>query len=138
MYFASVPQPSVTITGSPGNITFFEGLNLTLVCFIEVHSAVDTTVTVQGNWEVNGTRLQESDDGRISVNNIFMETSSNTFQITAKINKINFDDAGTYGCFASVTQVSNFVIAPKLPAENQRFIIVQGKELLVIVHKCYI
>ena len=109
-------------------MTFFAGLTLTFSCVVEVHPAVDTGVMVQGNWERNETQLRDSDDGRIAVSNNFMLSSSNIFQITATINSMNFDDAGTYSCSATVTQQgsNSFVVVPQSSAENQRAISVQG------------
>ena len=122
-----VPQPTVTITGSPRNMTFFPGLIQTFTCLVVVHPAVDTPVRVQGNWEKNGTVLQDSGNDRISVSSVFMETSFNIFQITFRLNPMNFDDAGTYSCSVAITQqISNFVAVPELPAINQRIISVQG------------
>ena len=111
-------------------MTFFIGLSPTFTCIVAIHPAVDTPVMVRGNWERNGTQLQDGDDVRISVNNNFVSTSSNMFQITIMINSMSFGDAGTYSCLAMVTSSNNFVRVPRSSAENQRPITVQGRNLV--------
>ena len=121
-------------------MTFFFGLSVQFSCVVVVHPAVDTGVIVQGSLEMNGTRLQDSDDDRITVNNNFMQTSSesNIFQIIARISSLNFDDTGTYSCSATVTQQPprDYIIAPQSSAENQRAITVQGIVLCCEILKC--
>ena len=80
-------------------MTFFQGLDLTFTCSITLDEAVDTPVTVQGNWRRNGTEL--ADNGRITVFNPPMNAPS--YQTTVRFNLLNVSDAGLYECTATVT-----------------------------------
>ena len=91
----------LTITGSPRDSNFFQGLDLTFTCDIELHSAVDSPVTVTGNWERNGTQLKDS-ASYTTVTNITVVTPPNRYQMAARFNPLNFDDSGTYTCVVTV------------------------------------
>ena len=103
-----VPPPLLTVTGFPRNTTFIQGLDLTFTCDITLDEAVDTSVTVQGNWKRNGTDLVD-DDRRITVSNPPMEASP--YQTTIRFNLTDAGDTGMYECIATVTpHDSTFVI----------------------------
>ena len=96
-----VPAPILTISGSPRNTSFFQGLDLTFICSITLAEAVDTPVTVQGTWSRNGTELLNGDeDGRITLSNILVEIPP--YQTTLRLNPVNITDAGMYECTATV------------------------------------
>ena len=130
LFCSLVPQPSVTISGSPRNMTFLPGLVETFTCVVEVHPAVDTPVMVRGNWERNGTLLRHSGSGRISVADEFVAVvaSPNRYQITIDFNPMTFDDNGVYRCLATVApQNSEFVSEHAILASSQRTVYVQGE-----------
>ena len=130
--FSLVPQPMVTITGSPRNMTFFPGLIQTFTCLVAVHPAVDTPIRVQGSWERNETPLRDSGDSQKTVTNEFMEASPNSYEITVVLNPMNFDDTGTYQCSAAVIpQESEFVTEQAMLTSNQRTVYVQGMSLVI-------
>ena len=102
MFFTTVPPPTLVITGSPRNTSFFQGLDLTFICSITLDEAVDTPVTVQGTWNGNGTELMDGDEeGRIIISNSLMTTPS--YQTTLRFNPLNISDAGTYECAVTIT-----------------------------------
>ena len=109
--FASVPPPTLTITGSPRNTSFFQSLDLTFTCSITLDEAVDTPVAVQGTWNRNGTELMDGDeDGRIIITNPLMSTPP--YQTTLRFNLLNISDAGTYECDVTVTPQDTTFIDP--------------------------
>ena len=70
---------------------------------------MNTAVTVLGSWERNGTRLEDSSDGRITVINTGLEASP--YQTRVRFNSTDFEDAGTYNCSARVVpQDSTFIL----------------------------
>ena len=102
----TVPPPLMTISGTPRNRSFFQGLNLVFTCNIILDEAVDTLVTVQGTWNRNGTELVN--ESRITISNPPLMTPS--YQTTVSFIPLNVSDAGTYECNATVTpQDTTFV-----------------------------
>ena len=97
--FSSVPPPLLTISGSPRNISFFQGLDLTFTCSITLNEAVDTPVTVQGSWRRNEAEL--ADDERIIISSPPMDAPP--YQTTVRFNLLSVSDAGIYECTATVT-----------------------------------
>ena len=73
---------------------------------------MDTPVTVQGIWNINGTELKDGDEiGRIAINNPPM--SSPPHQITLRFNPLTMiTDAGTCVCGVTVSpQDTTFITA---------------------------
>ena len=107
-------------------MSFFQGLDLTLICSITLAETVDTLVTVQGTWIRNGTELLNGDeDGRITVSNIIMETPP--YEIILRFNPLDISDAETYKCDMTVIPQNNaFIIG--LMASISRTISVFGKK----------
>ena len=96
-----VPLPILTVTGSPRDADFFQGLDLTFTCSALLQSAVDTPVIVMATWMRNGTRLVE-DDSYISVTNVTVASLPHTYLTTVRLNPMDYDDAGTYTCIVTV------------------------------------
>lgn len=97
-----VPPPILTITGSPRDADFFQGLDLTFTCSAELQSTVDTPVTLMATWMRNDTKLVE-DDGYMTVTNVTVAALPHTYLTTVRLNPIDFDDAGTYTCIVTVS-----------------------------------
>ena len=117
-----VPQPTISIRG---NNTFFQGLVITFICRVVLHSAVDSPVTVRGSWERNGTQLQSSGD-RITVTNTFSAAPPN-YDITIRLEPIRYSDSGMYSCSANVTaQSSEYVGGVEMPLSSQQTVTVKG------------
>ena len=90
---------------------------------------------VRGNWEKNGTQLQESSDGRVSVTSVFEAVVgySGRYQITITFNPMTIDDNGIYRCPVTVTpQMSEFISGHASLALNIRRVNVQGMFLIEI------
>ena len=109
MFLHTVPPPLMTISGAPRNMSFFRGLNLAFTCDIILDVVVDTSVTVQGTWNRNGTDLlNQLDEGRITISNPLLTMPP--YQTTVSFSPLNVSDAGTYECNATVTpQDTTFV-----------------------------
>ena len=67
---------------------------------IEIDPSVDTGVTVEASWERNGSQLESSVDGRITVINTGL--GSAPYQTNISFNATDFEDAGTYNCTARI------------------------------------
>ena len=116
----------MTISGSPRNRSFFQGLELTFTCSIILDAAVDTSVTVQGTWSRNGTELVNGiDDGRITVSN--PPLAMPPYQTTVTFSPLSINDAGTYECIAVTPQDMIFVTGTT--SSHTRTISVSGIEL---------
>ena len=127
-----VPPPLMTISGSPRNTSFFQGLNLVFTCDIILDEAVDTSVTVQGTWNRNESELvDELNEGRITISNPLLTMPP--YRITVRFSPLNVSDAGTYECNATVTpQDTTFVTGTT--SSISRTINVTGRSL-ASVHK---
>ena len=88
----------MTISGSPRNASFFQGLHLTFTCSILLDDAVDTTVTVRGIWNRNGTRLVT--DERITISNSPLTVPP--YPTNVSFNPLDSSDIGTYVCTATI------------------------------------
>ena len=115
----------IVISGSPRNKDFFQGLDLTLTCSIILDVAVNTSVTVQGMWNRNGTELVDgTDSGRITVDNPAMTTPP--YGTTVRFNPLNNDmDAGLYECMTMVDPMDDTYVTGNT-ATTQRNIRVAG------------
>ena len=110
-YTFSVPPPILTITGSPRDADFFQGLDITFACNIELGSAVDSPIMVQSIWWKNDTVLESGDDDRITVTNATVVMPPSVYQTTVRFNPMDFDDADTYTCAVSVMPLNDTFIA---------------------------
>ena len=119
--FTTVLPPTLIITGSPRNTSFFQGLDLTFTCSITLDEAVDSPVAVQGTWNRNGTELMDGDE--IIIINPLMSTPP--YQTTLRFNLLIISDAGTYQCGVTVTPQDTTFIDPAT-ASISRTIAVAG------------
>lgn len=88
---------------------------------------------VRGNWERNGTQLRDSDDDRITVNNVYMAVtgSPNEYESTIDFNPMTFGDNGIYRCSAMVSPLnSEFISEHATLASSQQMVYVQGMWLV--------
>lgn len=99
--FSIVSLPILTVTGFPRDADFFQGLDITFTCSAQLHSAVDTPVTVMATWMRNKTRLEE-DDGYITVTDVTVAALPRTYSTTVQLNPMDIDDTGTYTCTVTV------------------------------------
>ena len=114
----------MTISGSPRDTRFFQGLEFTFTCSIILDAAVDTLVTVQGTWNRNETELVNGiDDGRITVS--YAPLAIPPYQTTLTFSPLNISDAGAYECSTTVTPKDTaFVIG--ITSSTSRNITVAG------------
>ena len=126
-FFSPVPTPTLTIVGSPRDAGIFRGLILTFTCMIEIDPAVDTGVTVEASWERNGTQLEDSGDGRITVINTGL--GSVPYQTEVRFNSTDFEDTGTYNCSVKIIP-----LMPEFILEATEFI----TRIITVLSKHYI
>ena len=113
----------MTISGPSRDTRFFQGIEVTFTCSIILDEAVDTSVTVQGTWNRNGTELVN--DGRISVS--YAPLAMPPYKTTLTFNPLNISDAGAYECSATVTpQDMTFVTDPGITLSKSQIITVAG------------
>ena len=106
-------------------MSFFQGLEVTFTCSITLDAAVDTSVTVQGIWNRNGTELVNGiDDGRITVS--YAQLAMPPYQTTVTFSPLNnITDNGTYECIATVTPQDTTIVTGTT-SSNSRNITVSG------------
>ena len=76
---------------------------------IEIDPSVNTGVTVEASWERNGSQLENSIDGRITVINTGL--GSVPYRTNITFNATDFEDAGTYNCTARIIpQMPEFIL----------------------------
>ena len=108
MLFSTVPEPFISFTGSPVDLstdTLYSGTVFTLTCVVELVSEVDTNVTVLTSWTKNDTELNGTD--RISVDSeAILQDTTSVYQsdvVFTPLSNIAPDgDNGNYTCSAEV------------------------------------
>ena len=114
----------MTISGSPRDTRFFQGLEFTFTCSIILDAAVDTSVTVQGTWNRNGTELVNGiNDGRITVS--YTPLAMPPYQTTLTFSPLNISDAGAYECSVTVSP-KNMAFVTGITSSNTLNITVAG------------
>ena len=101
----------MTITGSPRDTDFFQGLDITFACNIELSTSVDSPVVVQSIWWKNEKILERSSNDRITVNNAIEVMLPSVYQTSVRFNPMDFDDADTYTCAVTVIPLNDTFIA---------------------------
>ena len=97
---------------------------------------MDTPVTVQGSWKRNGTSLENSSDGRITVINTGLAESP--YQTQVRFNSTDFEDAGTYNCSARIIpQNSNLVLEANVFI-TQVITVLSESCMYIIIHSCFV
>ena len=97
-----VPAPILSISESPINLDFFQGLDVTFTCNIVLNSAVNSPITILARWNRNGTDLGTNVNKRISVTNASIAASTSTYNTTLRFNPLDLQDVGTYTCEVTV------------------------------------
>lgn len=101
----AVPAPTITITGVPP-YPLYTGTELSLTCSIELHSMVNSEVTLSSMWRSGGQIL--STNGRVNVSTTSMVRSS-LYRKTLRISPLsNTMDGGQYSCQSDIAS-SDFV-----------------------------
>ena len=98
-FTVAVPPPSLSITGSPRDRNFFQGLDLTLTCRITLNAYVDTPVVVDAMFLVDNENLANSNDDRVTV---ISRTDMSPYYIDILFKPLNVTHAGVYVCRATV------------------------------------
>ena len=100
----------MTVTGTPVDNGFFQGLDLNLSCNIELHTAVDSPVLVLNIWQGNGTEIQDKRDNRITVINTTLVKTPLNYQTTLRFNPVDIVDVGSYTCTVTVLSLNDTFI----------------------------
>ena len=97
--FLFFPVPvSVTIRCIPSTGVLYAGINLTLICTIQLNTAVDTNVVVNTSW--TGPNAMFAFNSRISITD--MSESVTPYTTTVLFSPLNITDSGNYTCQAYV------------------------------------
>ena len=127
----TVPPPTLTITGSPRDTDFFQGLDITFACNIELSSGVDSPIVVESIWWKNETILESSSDDRITVNNATEVMLPSVYQTSVRLNPMDFDDADTYVCEVTVMPLNGTFIAGISESTSRNITDISSKTLPV-------
>ena len=97
----SLPVPiNATIRRMPSANMLSTGINLTLICTIQLNTAVDTDVVVNTSWTGPTAMFTSNNQGRISV--IRLTESFPLYETRVFFSPLNITDSGTYVCQADV------------------------------------
>ena len=100
----TVPQPAISITGSPRDDGFSTGLELDLVCEVELDAAVDSGVVVTRTWTKDGNTLSP-DGSRLTLTEpTKVQESPQVYQTNVSFNTLEFraGDSGRYVCSVTI------------------------------------
>lgn len=92
----------MSITGSPRNSDFFEGLDVSLTCIIDLNSAIDSPIAILTSWQRNESDVDIAVGKHISVTNASINAPLSTYQTTLRFNPLDLEDIGTYTCEVTV------------------------------------
>ena len=95
----SVPI-NATIRHIPPADVLSAGINLTLICTIQLNTAVDTNVMVNTSWTGPTAMFASNSQGRISVTRL--TESFPLYETRVFFSPLNITDNGTYVCQADV------------------------------------
>ena len=86
------------------------GINLTLICTIQLNTAVDTNVMVNTSWTGPTAMFASNSQGRISVTHV--NGSVPLYETRVFFSLLNISDSGTYVCQADVIpdSLSSFIV----------------------------
>ena len=97
--FLFFPVPiSATIRRTPSTDVLSAGINLTLICTIQLNTAVDTNVMVNTSW--TGPNAMFASNSRISITDV--SESVTPYTTTVLFSPLNITDSGIYVCQADV------------------------------------
>ena len=89
---------NATIRRIPSTDVLSDGINLTLICTIQLNTAVDTDVMVNASW--TGPNAMFASNSRISITNV--SESVAPYKTTVFFSPLNITDSGNYTCQADV------------------------------------
>ena len=103
----SLPVPiNATIRHMPSANMLSTGINLTLICTIQLNTAVDTDVVVNTSWTGPTAMFASNSQGRISVTRL--NGSIPLYETRVFFSPLNITDNGTYVCQADVRPNPSF------------------------------
>ena len=114
---------SATIRRIPSTDVLSAGINLTLICTIQLNTAVDTNVIVNTSW--TGPNAMFASNSRISITDV--SESVPPYKTTVLFSPLNITDSGNYTCQADVRPgpSSPFIVMKR---ETATHIITVGSE----------
>ena len=89
---------NVTIRRIPSTDVLSAGINLTLICTIQLNTAVDTNVVVNTSW--TGPNAMFASTNRISITDV--SESVTPYKTTVLFSPLNITDSGNYTCQADI------------------------------------
>ena len=108
--FHAVSVLSSTIIGYPFNNDLSSGLELDLVCDVEISTAVDSTLDLNRTWTLNGTELT-SDSVHPTVSGIeqIMLDGRKFLRTMVSYDTLMVSDSGLYQCTVNIGSSSQYI-----------------------------
>ena len=103
-----VPPPTLTITGSPVDEGFHDGLNLTFTARAEFNPAVDTPLLVRGVWSKTNPFSDLTADDRVTImDQEVVESGSDVYESTLTVDTLDVarGDSGDYTLSLDISSV---------------------------------
>ena len=131
IFFHTVPQPTVIITGPPQPI-IYEGTDGTLTCLMLVTNTVDTEVDASAQWVKDGEEVASSN--RISISEVSRnELSNHEYQFSLSISPFSsLADPGHYTCEFTITPVENDIYLSATEASEAYLLSIAGIPFRVV------
>ncbi len=130
---SAVSPVALTLRGVPFDSDFNTGLDLDLVCRLELDPAVDSPLTVTRTW-VKDNQPLVADGARLTFTDVNATTSPPLYLTSVLFRTLdaNSSDSGNYTCgFSIVPNEPTYITGTT--ATVTRDIIVEGKHAIVIV-----
>ncbi len=127
---SAVSPVALTLRGVPFDSDFNTGLDLDLVCRLELDTAVDSPLTVTRTW-VKDDQPLVADGARLTFTDVIATTSPPLY-LTSVLFRTLDADSGNYTCsFSIVPNEPTYITGTT--ATVTRGIIVEGKHAILIV-----
>ncbi len=131
-----VPDPTLTITSSPLDEGFYNGIGITLIGRAEFISAVDTPLNVTGSWfKTNPSTNITIDTSRATVNG-FIRVRDAPMVYETNLTIFSLDEQrGDGGDFNLRVEITSSVHTVQTTVNTTRNIAVLGKDLKLLCNR---
>ena len=102
LFYNPVPNPTIQITEIPLVSTEYVGLDLTWRCDARIPGNQLIGVDAVVEWRKLGVRLSSSNDGRIILGDLIVDSPGREYRRSILFSPLSEDDIGTYSCSATV------------------------------------
>ena len=126
---ALVPPPTIEVSTTPRNGSFYAGSSLFLTCIVDVDSAVDVTQMLDIVWKKSGEMLEN--DYHVSISNI-TQLSSQSYQSDLNLDPLSTSlDMGVYTCQVEIDSSPPLLYVQRAVHTTSVAVNIQGKIIIM-------